>query len=152
MVLTNYVEPSLSKVCTVASKSPIGRELQNLACEQNDDSENTVPMSIIDGVDINLNARQNSILEHQENPRKNDLIETPRKRKLRQLISVQENFIKKQKLQIKRLQKKTSRYQKKITNLKEILKSLNEKNYISADHVTQLENIGVTDRPVVSMI
>ncbi|CAK1595977.1 unnamed protein product [Parnassius mnemosyne] len=33
MVLTNYVEPSLSKVCTVASKPPIGRELQNLACE-----------------------------------------------------------------------------------------------------------------------
>ncbi|CAG5049342.1 unnamed protein product [Parnassius apollo] len=77
----------------------------DLACEQNDDSENTVPMSIIDGVDTNLNARQNSILKHQENPRKNDLIETPRKRKLRQLISVQENFIKKQKLQIKRLQK-----------------------------------------------
>lgn len=81
----------------------------------------------------------------QENLEKNDLIETPRKRKLRQLILVQDSFIKTQKMQIRRLQKKTSRYQKKIANLKDILKNLNEKNFISADHVTQLENIGVTD-------
>lgn len=73
------------------------------------------------------------------------ITETPRKRKLRKVIAIQEKVIQKQKTQIKRLQKRTSRYKKKIADLKHILENLKEKNYINADHVTQLENLGVKD-------
>ncbi|KAJ0181718.1 hypothetical protein K1T71_002440 [Dendrolimus kikuchii] len=125
MVLMNYMGPSTSKVCfyseldqkdpnlTVTSKPPTTMELQNSTNEQNVDLENTATTSTVGGVATNLNARQNINLEHQENPEKNDLLETPRKKKSRQFISVQGNLIKKQKMQIKRLQKKSSRYQKK---------------------------------------
>lgn len=81
----------------------------------------------------------------QKNPEKMDIHETPRKQKLRQWISRQKNLIKKQKMQIKNLQKNTSRYRKKIASLKDIVDDLKEKNYIGADHVTQLANIEVSD-------
>lgn len=80
--------------------------------------------------------------EHSENL---EINETPRKRKLRQLVSAQQNLLKKKNSQIKKLQQKTSRYRRKITDLKDILANLKERNYIAEDQVTQLENFGVTD-------
>lgn len=46
---------------------------------------------------------------------------------------------------IRTLQKKNSRYLKKISDLKGILKELREKKFVNADHVTHLENLGVGD-------
>ncbi|CAH0718925.1 unnamed protein product, partial [Brenthis ino] len=74
-----------------------------------------------------------------------DIEDTPRKRKLKLELGRCVNQIQKQNKQIKRLQRKTSRYQKKIAKLKDIVKELQQKNYVNSDQASHLENLGVDD-------
>ncbi|RVE40704.1 hypothetical protein evm_014645 [Chilo suppressalis] len=68
--------------------------------------------------------------------------DTPRKKQLRIQLERCENILKKKKQTIKRLQKKASRYKKKIVQLTDMLKELQDNKFVSSDQVTHLESLG----------
>lgn len=59
--------------------------------------------------------------------------DTPRKKKLRREIQTKQTLIAEQRLKIKRLQCAARRYRKKILKLKDLIKNLEDKRFITGD-------------------
>lgn len=68
--------------------------------------------------------------------------DTPRKKQLRIKLEQCENLLKVQKKTIKRLQKKASRYKKKIAKLTDMLNELHQKKFVNSDQADHLKSLG----------
>lgn len=68
--------------------------------------------------------------------------DTPRKKRMRLQLQQCDILMKTQKQKIKILQKKTNRYKKRITELTDMLRELQQKKFVNSDQVNHLDSLG----------
>lgn len=68
---------------------------------------------------------------------------TPRKRKLQYIISTKETIIKRQRLQIKRIQAQNRRLKRKINKIEDIILNIQEKFCLKDEDTNILKNINL---------
>lgn len=89
-------------------------------------------------------------LQLQENLTSETNALTPRKRKLKSIISTKENIIERQRLKIKRIQAQNRRLKKKIYKVEDILHNIHNKFYLQNEDMNNLKNINIQVATIIT--